>query len=83
MHKRAIISVVVAIMLFTVCTAPPAQAIVPVVAWAIWGVAAATTGIAVVANEAGDHEQDRADNQGREEQKEIRRTGLESQQNPG
>ena len=88
MNKRAIIFVMVAIMLFTFCTAPPANAIVPAFAWAIWGIAAGVSGIAVVANENevndnNDHEQDKASNQGQEEQKEIKKTGLESQQSPG
>ena len=58
MNKRAIIFVVVAIMLFTFCTAPPANAIGPLaVAWAIWGVVTGVGGAAVVAHETrSDHE---------------------------
>jgi hypothetical protein len=66
MNKRAIVSVVVAIMLFTFGTAPPAQAIVPALAWAVWGIAAGVTGIAVVADETSDHKQAKANNQGRD-----------------
>ncbi len=66
MNMRAVIFVMVAIMLFSVCTAPPAQAIVPAVAWAIWGIAAGVTGIAVVADETSHHEQAKANNQGQD-----------------
>jgi hypothetical protein len=64
MNKRAIIFVMVAIMLSTFCTAPPARAIVPALAWAVWGIAAGVTGIAVVADETSDQEQATADNRG-------------------
>ena len=83
MNKRAIIFVLVAIMLFTFGTAPPANAIVPAVAWGIWGIAAGATGIAVVADETSDHEQAQANNQGQEEPKELSNTASEMQQSPG
>ena len=56
--------VMVAIMLFSVCTAPPARAIVPAVAWVVWGIATGTAAVAVVADETRDHEQAKANNQG-------------------
>ena len=83
MNKRAIIFVVVAIMLFTLCTAPPANAIVPAFAWVVWGIAAGVTGIAVVADETSDHGQAQANNQGEEEPKELKNTASELQQGPG
>ena len=52
----------VAIMLFTFCTAPPANAIVPALAWAVWGIGAGVTGIAVVTDATSDQEQPTADN---------------------
>jgi uncharacterized lipoprotein YajG len=64
MSKRAIVVVMVATLLFTFCTAPPAKAIVPAVAWAIWAVAAGATGAAVVADQTSNHEQAKANNQG-------------------
>ncbi len=66
MNKRAITFVVVAIMLFTFGTAPPANAIVPAFAWVIWGIAAGATGVAVVADRTSDHEQAKANNQGQD-----------------
>jgi predicted MFS family arabinose efflux permease len=84
MSKRPIIFVMVAIMLFTFCTAPPAHAIVPAVAWAIWAVAAGATGVAVVADETSNHGQAQAKTQGQEEQrKETKSTAPELQQSPG
>jgi len=83
MRKRAIIVVMVATMVFSFCIAPPANAIVPVLAWVIWGIAAGATGAAVVADETGDHEQAQANNQGQEEPKEIKNTASESEQGPG
>jgi hypothetical protein len=64
MNKRGMIFVMVGIMLFTFCTAPPANAIVPALAWAVWGIATGITGIAVVADRASDREQVTANNQG-------------------
>jgi hypothetical protein len=66
MNKRAISFIVVAIMLFTFGTAPPAHAIVPVVAWVIWGVVVGVSGTAVVADRTSDHEQVTANNQGQD-----------------
>jgi hypothetical protein len=66
MKKRAIVSVMVAITLFTFGTARPAHAIVPALAWAIWAIAAGVTGIAVVADETSDHRQAKAGNQGQD-----------------
>jgi len=83
MSKRAIIFVMVAIMLFTFCTAPPANAIVPAFAWVIWAIAAGGTGVAVVADETSDHKQAQANNQGQEEPKELSNTASEMQQSPG
>jgi predicted MFS family arabinose efflux permease len=84
MNKRAIIFVMVVIMLFTFCIAPPANAIVPAVAWVIWSVAAGATGIAVVVDETrSDHEQAQANNQRQEEPKGIKDTASELQQSPG
>jgi hypothetical protein len=83
MVKRAIIFVVVATALFTFCIAPPAHAIVPALAWAVWGIATGVASIAVVADETNSHEQAKANNQGQEEQKEIKKTGLELQESPG
>lgn len=86
MNKRAVVFLVVAIMLFTFCAAPPANAIVPALAWAVWGIAVGVTGIAVVANEANDnddHEQAKANNQAQEERKGMKNTASEFQQSPG
>ena len=83
MNKRVIVSVMIAIMLATFGTAPPANAIVPALAWAVWGIAAGVTGIAVVADETSDHKQAQANNQGQEEPKDRSKTASELQQNPG
>jgi uncharacterized lipoprotein YajG len=83
MNKRAVIFVMVAVMLFTFCVAPPANAIVPALAWAIWGIAAGVTGIAVVADETSDHEQAKADSQGQEERGGTKNLASELQQSPG
>jgi len=64
MNKRVIVFVMVAIMLFTVCTARPARAIVPAVAWVVWGIATGVTAVAVVADEESDHQQAKANTQG-------------------
>ena len=83
MNKRAIIFVMVAIMLFTFCTAPPANAIVPALAWVIWGIAAGASGIAVLADETSDKDQAQANNQGQEGPKELGSTASKLQQSPG
>jgi uncharacterized lipoprotein YajG len=67
MNKRATIFVVVAIMLFTFCAAPPAEAIVPALAWAVWGIATGVAGIAVAVDETrSDQQQAKANNQGQD-----------------
>ncbi|MBP1725570.1 MAG: hypothetical protein H6Q51_868 [Deltaproteobacteria bacterium] len=67
MNKKAITFVMVAILLFTVCTAPPANAIVPAAAWVVWSIVAGATGVAVVADETrSNHEQATANNQGQD-----------------
>jgi hypothetical protein len=84
MNKRAIIFVMVVIMLFTFCIAPPANAIVPAVAWVIWSIAAGATGIAVVADETrSDHERAQANNQRKDEPQATKDTASALQQNPG
>jgi predicted MFS family arabinose efflux permease len=84
MNKRAIIFVMVAIMVFTFCTAPPAHAIVPVVAWVVWGIATAATGVAVTADKTrGDHRQAQASDQRQEEPKGVENTASALQQSPG
>jgi hypothetical protein len=65
-NKRAIVFVMVGIMVFTFCTAPPANAIVPAFAWAVWSIAAGVIGTAVVADRTSDHEQVMANNQGQD-----------------
>jgi len=64
MNKRAIVFVMVGIMVFSFCTAPPANAIVPALAWAVWTIAVGATGVAVVADQRSEHEQATAKNQG-------------------
>jgi hypothetical protein len=67
MKMKAITFVVVATMPFTFCIARPANAIVPVVAWVIWGIATGVSGVAVVADVTkSGHEQAKANNQGQE-----------------
>ncbi|HVO83060.1 MAG TPA: hypothetical protein VMU60_01420 [Syntrophobacteria bacterium] len=84
MNKRVIVFVMVAIMLFTFCIAPPAHAIVPAVAWVIWGIAASATGVAVVADETRtDHEQAQAKDQRQDDREGIKNTAAGLQQNPG
>jgi predicted MFS family arabinose efflux permease len=84
MNKRVIIFVMVAIMVFTFCIAPPAHAIVPVVAWVIWGIATAATGVAVAADETkGDHKQAQANNHQQEEPQGVKNTASALQPSPG
>jgi hypothetical protein len=67
MNKRATIFVVVAITLFTFCAAPPAKAIVPAVAWVVWGIVTGGAGIAVAVDEArSDQQQAKASSQGQD-----------------
>jgi predicted MFS family arabinose efflux permease len=83
MKKRVTVFLMVAVMLFTFCTAPPAHAIVPVVAWVVWGVAVGVSSVAVMADKTKSaHEQAQANNQRQEEPKGIRDTALASQQGP-
>lgn len=83
MNKRALVFVMVATMLFTFSAARPANAIVPALAWAVWGIAAGVTGIAVVADQTSDHEQAQANNQGQEEAEELGNTASDVRQSPG
>jgi predicted MFS family arabinose efflux permease len=83
MKKRVTVFLMVAVMLFTFCIAPPANAIVPAVAWVIWGIVAGGTGVAVVADQTrSDHEQAQANNQRQEEPKGLKDTASASQQSP-
>jgi hypothetical protein len=66
MNKRVIVFVMVAIMLFAVCTPPPAQAIVPAVAWVVWGIATGVGAVAVVADETSKHEEAKANHPGQD-----------------
>jgi uncharacterized lipoprotein YajG len=67
MNKRAASFVVVAITLFTFCAAPPAKAIVPVVAWVVWGIATGVAGVAVAVDETrSDQQQAKANSQGQD-----------------
>jgi uncharacterized lipoprotein YajG len=84
MNKRAIVFLMVAVMLFTFCIAPPANAIVPAAAWVIWSIVAGATSVAVVADETrSDHEQSQANNQGEEKPEELRNTASDLWQSPG
>jgi uncharacterized lipoprotein YajG len=84
MKKRGTVFLMVAVMLFTFCIAPTANAVVvPAVAWVIWGIVAGGTGVAVVADQTrSDHEQAQANNQRQEEPKGTEDTALASQQSP-
>ena len=83
MKKRVTVFLMVAVMLFTFCIAPPANAIVPAVAWVIWGIVAAGTGVAVVVDQTkSDHEQAQANKQPQEEPKGIEHTASASEQSP-
>jgi uncharacterized lipoprotein YajG len=84
MKKRVTVFLMVAVMLFTFCIAPPANAVVvPAVAWVIWSIVAGGTGVAVVADETrSDHEQAQASNQREEEPKGTEDNALASQQSP-
>ena len=84
MKKRVTVFLMVAVMLFTFCIAPPANAVVaPAVAWVIWSIVAGGTGVAVVADqERSDHEQAQANNQSQEEPKGLTDTALASQPSP-
>jgi predicted MFS family arabinose efflux permease len=83
MKKRVTVFLMVAVMLFTFCIAPPANAIVPAVAWVIWGIVAGGTGVAVVVDQtSSDHEQAQANNQRQEEPKGTEDNALASQQSP-
>jgi heme O synthase-like polyprenyltransferase len=83
MSKRAIIFVMVVTMVFSFCIAPPANAIVPTLAWVVWAIAAGATGAAAVADHTGDQEQAQAKNQGQEAPKAIHDTASELEQSPG
>ena len=84
MKKRVTVFLMVAVMLFTFCIAPPANAVVvPAVAWVIWSIVAGGTGVAVVADQTrSDHEQAQANNQRQEEPKGTEDNALASQQSP-
>jgi uncharacterized lipoprotein YajG len=67
MNKKAIIFVVVPIMVFSFCIAPPAHAIVPAVAWAVWAIATGATGVAVAVDETrSDQQQAKANSRGQD-----------------
>jgi flagellar biosynthesis component FlhA len=85
MKKRGTVFLMVAVMLFTFCIAPPAKAaaFLPPLAWVIWSIVAGGTGVAVVANQTkSDHEQAQASNQRQEESKGLKNTASASQQSP-
>jgi predicted MFS family arabinose efflux permease len=83
MSKRTIIFAIVVIMLFTFSVAPPAHAIVPLAAWAIWGIAVGVTSVAAVAKKTSDHEQAKAKNQAQEDGKGMKSTASQLQESPG
>jgi hypothetical protein len=67
MNKRPLVAVMVAITLFTFCAAPPAEAIVPALAWVVWGIATGGAGIAVAVDETrSDQQQAKANSQGQD-----------------
>jgi predicted MFS family arabinose efflux permease len=83
MNKRVIAFLMVAVMLFTFCTAPPAKAaaFLPLLGWMFWSIVAGATGVTVVADQTrNDDEQAQANNQRQEEPKGIDDTALASQQ---
>jgi hypothetical protein len=82
MNTRAVVFVMVATMLFTFSAARPANAIVPALAWAVWGIATGVATVAVVADETRDHEQAKTNNQGHEERKELGNTASDVRQSP-
>jgi len=85
MKKRVTVFLMVAVMLFTFCIAPPAKAAVflPPLGWVIWSIVAGGTGVAVVADQTrSDHEQAQANNQRQEEPKGTEDNALASQQSP-
>ena len=84
MKKRGTVFLMVAVMLFTFCIAPPANAVVvPAIAWVIWSIVAGGTGVAVVADqERSNHEQAQANNQRQEKPKGTEDNALASQQSP-
>ena len=85
MKKRVTVFLMVAVMLFAFCIAPPANAaaFLPPLGWVIWSIVAGATGVAVVADPTrNDDEQAQANNQRQEEPKGIEDTALASQQSP-
>ena len=80
MNNRTLIYVIAALMLFT--TASPAQAIVPAVAWVIWGVAAGVAGSAVITGQETE-EQHTAGTGEQEQKSEIQSYALEHQPTSG
>jgi hypothetical protein len=69
--------------LFTFGVAPPAHAIVPVVAWVVWSVVVGASSVAVVANKTSDHGQAVAKDQGQKDGKGMTNTALQLQGSPG
>ena len=82
MNNRTFIYVVAALMLFTFTTATPAQAIVPAIAWVVWGVAAGVAGTAVVVDQKTE-EQHNANVGEQEQGSEIPSYALEYQATSG
>jgi len=85
MKKRVTVFLMVAVMLFTFCIAPPAKAaaFLPPLGWVIWSIVAGGTGVAVVADqERSNHEQAQANNQRQEKPKGTEDNALASQQSP-
>jgi hypothetical protein len=82
MNKKAITIVIAGIMLFTFCTAPSAQAFVPVFAFVVVGAIAVAGGAAVI-NKGSQEEQQEASAQEQTEDLEIKHATLEVQEAGG
>jgi hypothetical protein len=83
MSKRATIFVVVGILLFTFGVAPPAHAIVPVVAWVVWSVVVGAGSVAAVSEKKSDHGQAEAKDQRQKDGKGMTNTASQLQESPG
>jgi predicted MFS family arabinose efflux permease len=57
MKNRSLVLVVAVVMLFTFITAPPAHAIVPAIAWVVWGIGTAVASVAVAVDVSNQKEQ--------------------------
>ena len=82
MKNKAITIIIVGIMLFTFCTAPSAQAFVPVFAFVVVGAIAVAGGAAVINNSNQDEQQD-ASAQEQKEDLEVKHATLEVQEAGG